>query len=293
MEVVVSLLQMDAGSGRAADNLAQARAGLGGDVRLRVAGVERFDPFGVELRGIDLEWRGPDARWERVSRIGSLSADWSLGPLATGRVRAGTVRIDTLEISLPALNAYFLRPGQPPKRAPSAVQRGWAQLVPPVTIGAVEITHARIIDREGVVLTGGLWLAGLSSSNRGLAGLLARGDVALPREGLDVALHDGRLTADADGAARCDALILESGQSRARVDAGFDPRIAAFPVRVRVELERLWVSDLERWIPPPVPHRPGDSLAGTIELRRGPPGVSGELRSKPPGLAKSAGLPQL
>lgn len=258
--------------------LAQARAGLGGDVRLRVDGVERFDPLGIELRGIGLEWRGPDARWERVSRIGSLSADWSLGPLAAGRIQVGTVRIDTLEISLPALNAYLLRPGQPAKRTPTTLQRGWAQLVPPVTIGAVEVTHARVIDAEGVMVAGGLRLTELSSSSRGLAGTLARGDVALPREGLKVALHDGRLIADAEGAARCEALILESGQSRVRVDVGFDPRVTAFPVRIRVELEPLWVSDLERWIPPAVPHRPGDALTGTIELRRGPPGVSGELK---------------
>jgi hypothetical protein len=257
--------------------LAQARAGLGGDVRLRVDGVDRFDPLGIELRGVGLEWRGPDARWERVSRIGSLSADWKLAPLATGRIQVGAVRIDTLEVSLPALNAYLLRPGLPEKRAPSALQRGWAQLVPPVTVGAVVVTHARIIDRDGVMVLGGLRLTDLSSSNRGLAGMLERGDVVLPRQGLSIALRDGRLTADADGAARIEALTLESGESRLRVDAGFDPRVAAFPLRVRIELERLRVSDLDRWIPPALPHRPGDSLAGTIELRRGPPGVRGEI----------------
>lgn len=256
--------------------LAQARAGLGADLRLRVDAVDRMDPFGLELRGVVLERRVVDARWERISRIGRLSADWSPVQLAAGQIRVGTVAADTLELWLPALNAYLLRPEARPRRTTSALQRSWAQLVPPVTIGKVQFSEVRLVDREGVMLSGGLTLTGLASSNRGLEGTLARGRIVFPRAAAEVALGDGRVLTDPEGATRLEGLRLESGGSRGTLDVDFDPRVAAFPLRVRFDLERLLLADVERWIPPAIPRSPGDSLAGRVNLRRGPAGLSAD-----------------
>jgi hypothetical protein len=256
----------------------QKRAGLGPDVRLKVEGVPRLDPFGVALRGVTLEARAAGEPWERVTHIGLLGARWRLAELIAGRIAITAVEADTLEVSLPALSAYALRQSAQPRRAPGPLRRSWARLVPPVRIARTTFSEVRLLDRAGSLLTGRVQLTGLISSERGLGATLTQGSIAYPRGGLAIDLRDGRIRAAPEGTLELAGLRWQSGASRGTLDIGFEPQTPASPLRARLGLDRLALADAARWVPPAFPLQPGDTLAGVITLRRGAAGVAGEAR---------------
>jgi len=259
-------------------DLAGAQAGMQADSRLRVEHVGSLNPFHVALRGLRLEARTESGDWRTVARAQRFAARWAPEDLLRGRLRFRAIAIDSLWIARRAVagrggvgetrdRLWPALPDSAGAQEAGALLRG---LLPPFSIGALEVAPILVASDSGAAIAGGLRLAELESSDLGLFGAIRGGELLWPETDRALRLRDGELYAGYDGFFELRNLDLEAADSRARVTARFDPAMPASPVRVDVSLERLGERATAAWLPQIAIGAPGDSLRGALEAWIGP-----------------------
>ncbi|MBK8230167.1 MAG: translocation/assembly module TamB domain-containing protein [Candidatus Eisenbacteria bacterium] len=234
---------------------------IGAESRLRVARVERFDPFGVHFESVRIESRR-DGRWQTWGRLGSLDFVWRPTAFLTRRVEIERLEIDSLSVDLAALTRRPT-PGKPRLRERLNLRLG----LPEIDCRLLSADRISVRRGDQLLADGRLRLERLHHAGGDLRADLSEATVHMVRESLMVSLLSGSLHAHERGEVSLDSLRAVwtggSGDLDLRLDATGEDE-----TRVRGEVRRL---ALEPARFPPLARldlrlEPSDAVEGRLAL---------------------------
>ncbi len=164
---------------------------LDGEQRLRIDTVERFDPYGLRVRGVRIETRGPGdgGEWSSWATLADLDVAWHPADLLGRRIHVSRLHLSGLDLDLDRVPDPLLVPASPKREREFAMQL----LLPSIQCPSLQAEGIAVRRGGQAVYEGELELADLEHQEGRVSGRLVHLFVMDCPDSLKLFLSDGRV----------------------------------------------------------------------------------------------------
>lgn len=235
---------------------------------VRIEAVERFDPWGLDLRGLSLLRAGPRGQVEEAVRLGRLSGAWNPRDLLRRRLWVDAIEIDSARLEIETLRELLastvIQPsgGRPEASGAATPELAW------IRVGSIVIHDAELWRRDSLIARGGVELSSLEHRAHAIEGRIVSVEAFVPSESLWAALEGGQIQGDLTRRVRLDSVAVRAAGLQAELAGVVELPGTGSPLRGSAQLaiaalapQQTAARRMRR-----LPFGNGDSLAGSLEV---------------------------
>jgi hypothetical protein len=248
-------------------------------IRVRIASVEGFDPWGLEMHGISLLRVDPQGREVEAARLGHLAAKWGPRDLLRRRLWIDTIEIDSARVWVEQLRDLFLpaeprAPGDPSSQAAAGPPN-----LPWIRVRSIVLRGAQVWSRDTLLASGDAELRSVEHRSHAIEGRIVSVDAFVPSESLSVTLSGARVSGDLTRELAFDSLALRTPGLRGMLDGRVESPWGRTPPRgsARIAIDALRPQETAWRRKLPTLFSPRDSLVGSIEAEFTPGALDARL----------------